>query len=105
LHLLRRVHRPEPQNGSLADEPDELVLLHVRHGDDDLVVTGCGYLGLADAQAVHTTLNDGLGQLQTVGIHCPATGGVLRRQGDGGTAPQVQTELRKPCPADRHEGD
>ena len=71
LHLLGRVHGPEAEQRRLADQTDQFVLLHVRHGDDDLPVAGGDHLGLADAQAVHPVLDDRLGQLQAVRVDGP----------------------------------
>ena len=105
LHLLGGVHGPEPEQRRLADQPDQLVLLHVRHGDDQLPIAGGDHLGLADAQAVHPVLDDGLGQSQAVRVDRPAAGGVLRRQRDGGAALQVEAELRRPGLVHRHQGD
>ncbi len=77
--LLGRLHGTEPQHRRLADQPDELVLLDVGHGDDDLLVAGGDDLGLADAEAVHPVLDDRLGELQAGGIDGTGAGGVLRR--------------------------
>ena len=103
--LLGGVHGAEPQHGGLADQLDQLVALHVRHGDDQLLVPGGGHLGLAHAQAVDPALDDRLGQLQAVGVDRSAAGGVLGGQRDRGAALEVEAELGRPGVADRHQGE
>ena len=94
--LLGGVDRPEAQHGGLADQPDELVLLDVGDGDDDLLVAGGRDLGLADAEAVDPALDDGLRQLQAGRVDRARAGGVLGGQGDGRAAPEVEPQLGRP---------
>ena len=104
--LLGGVHGPEAQHGGLA-RPAATSSSCWTFGtrDDDLVVTGRGHLGLADAQAVDPALDDGLGLLQAVRVDRTGPGGVLGGQGDGGAAPQVEPQLGQPGAAQRHQGD
>ena len=104
-HRLRGVERTEPQHGGLPDQRDQLVLLDVRHADDELVVAGGGDLALADPQRVDPGLDDALGQLQAVRIDLSGAGGVLGGQRDGGAALQVKTQLRGPVVGQRHQAE
>ncbi len=63
---VRGVDRTELELSRLTDELDELVLLHVRHRDLDLVAARGGDLGLADAERVDALLDDRPGQVQAV---------------------------------------